>query len=388
MQTRMKCSCGWEFWAESASPGEAVPCPACGRMVTAEGADSDIAPTDPAAPTPEPRPTMPQVHAQPMPWSPDRGAAKPQTGSLFGQPVEGAAPPPEPAVPPVQAPPVYAGPVQAGPKKPQGLAVASMVCGILSLIGCPVCFWPFGVVGILLGTVAATMGIVSLLKKRGGRGMAIAGSITGGVGALISLASVSFFTWVFWSASTHVPAASYGPTTWPTPVMPGGISPVPPVPSRVPTVLPGDTLIEAVTGPLNMPENAARAEGTLRDALADYRKRGRGTKFLARCVQSFREHLAYAGRTEPADAEHAKRYRAACDELVDCLLADYRQAGQLEQDGKWQEAKDAYDRILSDYLLDDDGPVAGNVREHSQWCQYKKAEAETPAYEFDDDDDF
>ena len=65
------------------------------------------------------------------------------------------------------------------PEPPKGLAIASMVCGIASVICC------YG--GTLVGLVAVILGAVSLAKKNGGKGMAIAGIITGVVGLLFWL---------------------------------------------------------------------------------------------------------------------------------------------------------------------------------------------------------
>ena len=61
-----------------------------------------------------------------------------------------------------------------------GFAIASMVCGILSLICC--CFSLFSLV---LGVAAVVLGIVCLSGKYEGKGMAIAGIITGGIGIFI-----------------------------------------------------------------------------------------------------------------------------------------------------------------------------------------------------------
>ena len=57
-----------------------------------------------------------------------------------------------------------------------GLSVASMVCGILSLICC--CFW---YLGIILAIAAIVMGIISIKNGYDGKGMAIAGLVTGGI---------------------------------------------------------------------------------------------------------------------------------------------------------------------------------------------------------------
>lgn len=68
------------------------------------------------------------------------------------------------------------------PKKSSGLAIASMVCGILSIVLC--CIWYLSVV---LAIVAVVLGIVSNVKGMGGRGMAIAGIVTGVVGVVLSI---------------------------------------------------------------------------------------------------------------------------------------------------------------------------------------------------------
>lgn len=58
-------------------------------------------------------------------------------------------------------------------KKSVGLAVASMVCGIVGLVlSCCVPYLP-----IVLGIVGLVLGAVSLRKQAGGKGMAIAGIV-------------------------------------------------------------------------------------------------------------------------------------------------------------------------------------------------------------------
>ncbi|MBQ9869763.1 MAG: zinc-ribbon domain-containing protein [Ruminococcus sp.] len=62
----------------------------------------------------------------------------------------------------------------AQPKQTSGLAVASLILGILALVlAC------FGVVGIICGILAVIMGGVALASKKGGKGMAIAGLVCG-----------------------------------------------------------------------------------------------------------------------------------------------------------------------------------------------------------------
>lgn len=62
----------------------------------------------------------------------------------------------------------------------KGLAIASMVLGIVSIIpGWCIPYLPF-----ILGLIGVILGGISLSKKKGGKGMAIAGLVT----SIISLA--------------------------------------------------------------------------------------------------------------------------------------------------------------------------------------------------------
>lgn len=62
-----------------------------------------------------------------------------------------------------------------------GFSIASLVCGILSLTCC--CSTTFG---LILAVAAVVLGIIVLHNKYDGKGMAIAGIITGCIGCLIS----------------------------------------------------------------------------------------------------------------------------------------------------------------------------------------------------------
>ncbi|WP_415847587.1 DUF4190 domain-containing protein [Tsukamurella strandjordii] len=79
--------------------------------------------------------------------------------------------------------PAYGQPAQSGTN---GLAIASLVCGILSIPSA--CVWGLG---ILFGIAAIIMGIIAMkqTKQTGqdGNGMALAGLITGVVGLLLSI---------------------------------------------------------------------------------------------------------------------------------------------------------------------------------------------------------
>ncbi|MBR6487254.1 MAG: DUF4190 domain-containing protein, partial [Lachnospiraceae bacterium] len=63
-----------------------------------------------------------------------------------------------------------------------GFAIASMVCGCLSILCC------FGTcVSWVLSIVAIVLGIITITKKYDGRGFAIAGIVTAGVGIILSI---------------------------------------------------------------------------------------------------------------------------------------------------------------------------------------------------------
>lgn len=63
-----------------------------------------------------------------------------------------------------------------------GISIAAMVCGIISIVCC--CLWLFSIV---LAIAAVSLGIISLYKKYDGKGIAIAGIVTGGVGFVLSV---------------------------------------------------------------------------------------------------------------------------------------------------------------------------------------------------------
>lgn len=71
-----------------------------------------------------------------------------------------------------------------------GFAIASLICGCLSILCCFA-----GCVSWILSIVAIVLGIITVTKKYDGRGYAIAGIITGGVGILISIvATIAIFS--------------------------------------------------------------------------------------------------------------------------------------------------------------------------------------------------
>jgi uncharacterized membrane protein YbaN (DUF454 family) len=77
----------------------------------------------------------------------------------------------------------YYNPYQQYQKKNNGMAIAALVCGIVSFVfNC--CFWflsiPVGIAGIVLG-------IISIKNKRDGKSMAIVGIVLSGIAIVLAL---------------------------------------------------------------------------------------------------------------------------------------------------------------------------------------------------------
>lgn len=76
------------------------------------------------------------------------------------------------------------------PPEKKGFAVASLVLGILSIV---CCFFYSGILGI----VGIILGIISCVKKEGGRGMAIGGIITSAIGTVILIIEIIVVVFAF-----------------------------------------------------------------------------------------------------------------------------------------------------------------------------------------------
>lgn len=82
---------------------------------------------------------------------------------------------------PAPVPPVVTPSPSTGPSTTNGLAIAALIVGIVAVISGWAPFW-----GVIVGAAAVVLGVLGL-KKPGGRGMSIAGIITGAIGAVWSL---------------------------------------------------------------------------------------------------------------------------------------------------------------------------------------------------------
>jgi RsiW-degrading membrane proteinase PrsW (M82 family) len=93
--------------------------------------------------------------------------------------------------PPNAVPPTTPAELQTQQALPaSGLAIASLVLGIISVLFS--CFWPLAIV---CGVLAVVFGFIGINKSKkgeaGGKSMALAGVITGGIGILLSVLLVA-----------------------------------------------------------------------------------------------------------------------------------------------------------------------------------------------------
>ena len=147
----------------------------------------------PTAPRPEqhspegtPNPAWPGAQSQPKTLPPPPAPPAPATPGAMPAPAwPGYPAPPQSAPQPAPPPPAWQGP------KFSGLAIAAMVCGILS-ITCT------GFVGIILGPTALGLGISgrrAIARSNGwkkGDGMATTGIVLGVIGIVLSIVYLIF----------------------------------------------------------------------------------------------------------------------------------------------------------------------------------------------------
>ena len=123
---------------------------------------------------------------------PGGGGYGPPGGGGYGGPPPGGFGGP-PGGPPGFGPPGGFPPPGMGPMGPQqsvssGLAIAGLVCGILSIPGICCCGGgiPFGIAGAVMGGIAMSKA-KSSPETHGGGGMGLAGMICGIIGAVLSV---------------------------------------------------------------------------------------------------------------------------------------------------------------------------------------------------------
>jgi hypothetical protein len=148
---------------------------------------------------PGPPPAPPGGPLPPPGWQPSHHPSDLPGAALGPVPPTGPVGPPPPVAAPQPgypvAPPAYGYPAGPGgytpwPQAPRndGMAIAALSCGIVSIPLVLFCF-----LGLIVGIVGLVLGLISLSRIRNsggtlaGRGMALAGTICGGVGTGLSL---------------------------------------------------------------------------------------------------------------------------------------------------------------------------------------------------------
>lgn len=119
----------------------------------------------------------------------------------------------QPSAPAPQGPAPYYGPPVPGqyhsspaPSPSKGLAIASLVLGVIAILGCLIPGVNF--VSIALGLVGGVLGIISLVKRLGGRGMAIAGVVLSILAIVVSMVVNLIFGAALTSVSEGLASAS------------------------------------------------------------------------------------------------------------------------------------------------------------------------------------
>ncbi len=165
-----------------------------GPMSETPGSPEYYTPSADSAPPPVPQPQS--ISDAAARWGAGEGNTEaPEYSQQYAPPVP---PAPYGYAPP---PPAYA---PGGPRSATGLAIASLVVGLVALITFWIPLW-----GTLLGIVAVILGAIALAKKQS-KGMAISGILTGIFGAI---ASAGIFALIIWGASNSADYSYDGDVT-------------------------------------------------------------------------------------------------------------------------------------------------------------------------------
>jgi len=213
-----------------------------------------------------------------------------------------------------------AGYAPAGPPTTaSGKAIAALVFGLCSFIPG---------LGVLCAPVAIGLGIAALVKKLDGKGMSIAGIITGvcalGVQALIGL-------WVYWMVMAVTSFTSRAFSTL----------------STMPTVkatangLDANQIDTSLHVSVVVPLSAERAEAELKRARQLYRDRDAQPGNRYRCLEAYARHLGHKGGDfeDPQDAANVREVR---QELAGKIGAKLKEAERLQLNAQWKKAENAY----------------------------------------------
>ena len=163
----------------------------------------------------EPTPAVPPAAAPVEPPAPSAPPAAPSAPPAYSGDLPPAPPPLPPEGAPAYATPGYTAPAYAtpaygtpgayAPARPQGLSIASLICGIAGVI------FSFGGLGLLPSIAGIVTGHLARKRQPWARGLWLTGMITGYVGLAISIiAGIFIIIFFVFAASQSRNYGSYG----------------------------------------------------------------------------------------------------------------------------------------------------------------------------------
>lgn len=219
-------------------------------------------------------------------------------------------------------------------QKACGNAVVALVLGLCTLVP---------IVGIITAIPAIVLGIIVLVRKRPGRGFAIAGLCTASVALLtIQILAVLYAIMIYTVVNTTMSMMT----------MPGRAMVSPPVALSVPEEsatprLDAEDIADALLLGFEVHEDANAASASLADARRLYDSRELpGNRF--KCLREYSLHLARRGRADFADPSDRAMHDRTYDELCALVLEKYERAWQLQDDGDWAGAGKVYESIAAE----------------------------------------
>jgi len=224
-------------------------------------------------------------------------------------------------------------------QKACGNAMVALVLGLCTLVP---------IVGIITAIPAIVLGIVVLVRKRPGRGFAIAGLSTASVSLLtIQVGAVLYAILIYTTITTMTSMMT----------MPGRAMVSQPVALSVPEEsvadrLDAEDIADALLLGFEVHEDATAASASLAEARRLYDSRELpGNRF--KCLREYSLHLARRGRADFADPSDRARHNRVYDELLELVLEKYKRASELEAEGGWCGAANIYAAIAAEVPAED-----------------------------------
>lgn len=242
-------------------------------------------------------------------------------------------------------------------QKACGNALVALVLGLCALVP---------IVGIVTAIPAIVLGLIVLLRKRPGRGFAIAGLCTASVSLLtIQVGAVLYAIFIYTMITNTM---SMMPMRG-VPMSSQSVAMSVPEESSTPRLDAGE-IADALLLGFKVHEDANAASASLADARRLYDSRELpGNRF--ECLREYSLHLARRGRADFADPSDRARHDQTYKELLELLLAKYERASQLEDDDDRSGAGDVYASIAAE-VPSDDNAIHVNALACLKECQGAK----------------